>query len=1481
MGLQSLNPPTSPGISQGYKLGLAGLALVVMAACSGGGGGGSTPVPAPVATSLTPSSASPLYGGTFTLTPVYANGTGTLSNGVACPATGVASAAVTANWTGARTYTLTVTNSASATATATAVVTPQAVAVAAVSPATASVTVGLTQAFTSAVTGAADTSITWQVDGTTGGSATVGTITAAGVYTAGTATGNHTITALATADGTTSKTATVTVNAIVIPPPVATSLTASNVSPLYGGTFTLTPVYSAGTGAIDNGVTCPATGVASAAITASFTGAKVYTLTVTNSANVTATATATVTPQTVAVANVAPATATVSAAGTQTFTSSVSGAADSVITWSVDSIAGGNATVGTISAAGLYTAGTAVGAHTITATAHANGTTQKTATVTVVAGPAATSLVASTATPLAGGTFTLTPTYSGGTGTIDNSVTCPASGTASAAITANWTGARVYTLTVTNLANVSATTTVTVTPQTIALANVSPATATVTSGLTQAFTSSVSGAADSVITWSVDSIAGGNATVGTISAAGLYTAGTAAGAHTITATAHANGTTQKTATVTVVDVPVATSLVASTATPAFGATFTLTPTYSAGIGTLDHSVTCPASGTASAAITADWTGARVFTLTVTNAANTTNTTTVTVTPQTVVLGTVSPSTINLTTGFTQVFTSSVSGAADSTINWSVDTIAGGNASVGTITATGTSATYTAGTTGGSHTITATALANGATSTATVTVVAVPVVRSFTVSQATFSAGDMATFTADFDTDGSATIVSGASSTAILSNTPVSVTLDTSKTYTLQVVNSVGDGPATPALTAKVLVGNLSVLAGVPSGQGNTDGKLPAGTSDPTQLARFWEPNGILIDPNGNVFISDYDNNVIRKIDTAGNVTTPFGTVGLHGATNGTGTAAKFFGPAGLAMDAAGNLYVADVWNYTIRKIDTSGVVTTLAGTPGVHSHVDKVSTGTDTAGQSTFNFSQGNIPVGLALNGNILYVPDQNNNCIRTVDVTDGTVATLSGTSLAAGSADGSASSGTFSYPTGVAYVGSSLYVADYATSKIRVVDPATGAVSTLPVSVTLNGPVGLATDGTDLFETEYDVNQIYRITTAGVATLIAGVNNVTGSADGGGAAAKFAYPTALAVGKGGATPYATGSLLVADFGNNTIRTIDTPDSTTNTVDTLAGVAGKPGLHDDLAGLATMATPTGVVLDSANGFAYVADSGNNALRKVDLSTGATTTILHGGTAPMPLAFRPWALALDGTTLYMADYGRGTVVSYPVSGGPAVDVVAAGTFVRPTAVAVVPGGTTIYVADQELNTISKIEGSTVTLLVGPAVGGAGYVNGTTPSSVLFNTISGLALSPDGSILYIADQGNHAIRTMNTTTLAVDTFVGNIVSAPAGHTDGTGTAARFNNPQGLAIDAAGTLYVADNANDMIRMITPAGVVSTIAGLPGPGSRITGLMANIPATSATHALPATLCYPRGIAVAPVLTAGQPGIFIALPDSLLKIAF
>ncbi|WP_306601920.1 hypothetical protein [Geothrix sp. 21YS21S-2] len=1465
-----------------------------MAACSGGGGGGGNPVvPAPVATSLTPSSATPLYGGTFTLTPVYSAGTGRLDNGVTCPASGTASAAVTANWVGAKVFTLTVTNSASATATTTATVTPQAVVVAAVAPATASLFPGGTQAFASSVTGAADATLTWSVDGVAGGNATVGTISAAGLYTAGTAAGTRTIAATAHADGTTQKTATVTVT--VPDSPVATSLVASSATPLFGATFTLTPTYSAGTGTLDNGLACPASGAASAAVTANWVGAKVFTLTVTNVLNVTATTTATVTPQAVTVADVSPATKTLNVGETQTFASSVTGAVDTAIIWSVDGVAGGNATVGTISAAGLYTAGTTAGTRTIAATAHANGTTQKTATVTVSVpdSPVATSLVASSTTPLFGATFTLTPTYSAGTGTLDNGLACPASGTASAAVTANWVGAKVFTLTVTNVLNITATTTATVTPQAVTVTNVSPATKTLTVGGTQTFASSVTGAVDTAITWSVDGVAGGNATVGTISAAGLYTAGTATGAHTIAATAHANGTTQKTATATVVAVPVATSLVASDLTPLFGGTFTLTPTYAEGTGTLDNSVVCPATGVASAAITADWTtGAKVFTLTVTNAANTTATATATVTPQTVVLTTVSPASVALTTGGTQTFTSGVTGAANTGITWSVDAIDGGNAAVGTISAAGL---YTAGTAAGTHTIKATAVANSATSTATVTVSALPVVTSFTVTQPSFSPGGTATFTADFSNDTSSAVINPGA-IAITPLTPVSITIPSATTtYTLTVENA-DHTAATGTWTAKVLVGSLSVRAGLPSGQGNIDGfTVPIHTGDSAKtLARFWEPNGMALDQaTGDLYVSDYDNNCIRKITPAGVVSTPYGLVGQPGSADAP---AQFFGPSGLALDGGGNLYVADVWNYTIRKIDSAGVVSTVAGTAGQVG-----------SSASRFYFRQWDVPVNIALDAdpNILYVPDQLNNAIRMVNLTTKAITTIAGqvTDFTdplnpvahSGSLDALGTAASFNFPTGVARIGTKLYVADFNNNAIRVVDLA-GAynVTTLVLAgaPALTSPVGLTTDGTNLFVTNYENCLIQKIVptspTAGTITTLAGTSGSVGSLDGIGSAARFAYPTALAVFTGaGPAPYANGTLFAADFGNNTIRQID---PTANEVSTLAGVAGDPRLHDNTAGAARFSDPTGVVVDSTRTYAYVADYGNSAVRRVTLADGATTTLISAALAAPNYGgpnFQPWGIALDSRTgiLYIANYGRGSISTFDTAGATfaasyTMDAVTG--FNLPTGVVVFSDAshTTLYVSDQARNTITKVVDGTVSTVVGtPNV--SGYSN-TADGSVIFNTPMGIALSPDNSLLYIADQGNHDIRQLVTADGTVTTLAGATTIRTPGHTDATGTAARFNNPQGLAVDAAGTLYVADTYNDLLRMVTPAGAVSTIGGLPMGASQVTGSMVNIPAGLGTPvALPASLAYPRALAVVPSFEPGKMGIYVTVPDCLLQIGF
>ncbi len=186
--------------------------------------------------------------------------------------------------------------------------------------------------------------------------------------------------------------------------------------------------------------------------------------------------------------------------------------------------------------------------------------------------------------------------------------------------------------------------------------------------------------------------------------------------------------------------------------------------------------------------------------------------------------------------------------------------------------------------------------------------------------------------------------------------------------------------AAPAYTFTTLVG----LAGQP---GSADGS--------SSLARFNGPDGLAVDSSGNIYVSDYNNHLIRKVTASGVVTTFAGT-GSPGNTDGTGTAASFSFPAALAIDGAGNLYVADSANHTIRAITPGGVVTTLAGSPGQSGSTD-----------NTGSLARFNNPLGVALDGagNIL-VADTSNQTIRSVTPA-GVVSTIAGLAGVAGSTNG------------------------------------------------------------------------------------------------------------------------------------------------------------------------------------------------------------------------------------------------------------------------------------------------------------------------------------------------------------------------------------------------------------------------------------------------------------------------------------------
>ncbi|HVU32134.1 MAG TPA: immunoglobulin domain-containing protein [Opitutaceae bacterium] len=229
-------------------------------------------------------------------------------------------------------------------------------------------------------------------------------------------------------------------------------------------------------------------------------------------------------------------------------------------------------------------------------------------------------------------------------------------------------------------------------------------------------------------------------------------------------------------------------------------------------------------------------------------------------------------------------------------------------------------------------------------------------------------------------------------------------------------------------------GVVTTIAGSPGTQGSRDA---VGTN-----ATFNVPGGVTADSAGNVYVADSGNNTVRKIAPDGTVSTIAGTAGTFGGTDGTGAAARFTNPTGIAIDASGNLYVTDTGNHTVRKITPAGVVTTLAGSAGNKGTVD--------GSGATARF---NSPTGIAVDpSGYVYVADTENHAIRKISPA-GTVSTIAGTIGVSGSADGTGISAKFFEPYGVAITSTgTLYIADTSNDTIRVGIPAT-TTATLQIS--------------------------------------------------------------------------------------------------------------------------------------------------------------------------------------------------------------------------------------------------------------------------------------------------------------------------------------------------------------------------------------------------------------------------------------------
>ncbi len=546
-----------------------------------------------------------------------------------------------------------------------------------------------------------------------------------------------------------------------------------------------------------------------------------------------------------------------------------------------------------------------------------------------------------------------------------------------------------------------------------------------------------------------------------------------------------------------------------------------------------------------------------------------------------------------------------------------------------------------------------------------------------------------------------------------------------------------------------------------------------------------------------------------------------------GSTDRVGTDARFFTPLGLVSNTAGVVYVCDSNNYTIRRIAADGTVNTVAGAPRQRGAIDGV------AGSARFGY-----PSGITLAGGALYVADSSNHAIRRVTTT-GTVTTFAGRLGFPGAADGTAASARFNGPYAIDVdLEGNLMVADTDNHVLRKITT-TGEVTTMAgapgiagsadgtaSNARFNRPAGLYVSSNGVMYVSDTFNHtIRRITTDGAVTTMAGSPGLLGAVNGTGAAARFRFPR-------GILGYADGTLLVVDQAH-AVRQI----TASGVVTTYAGRLGVEGSRDGARTDARFFIPLG--LSFYPGGLVISDSYNHSIRKLTIASGEVATLAgspgnfgrEDGIGSDARFNYPSGVAVhDSGDVYLADSRGNTIrrisplgevvrVAGAASGGDAyIDGPAETQSLNyPHGLAVAPDRT-VYFCEMQRHTIRVLrpDGS-VSMLAGRE-GLAGSADGT-GDAARFNFPSGIALDRDGN-LFIADSNNHVIRRIAAGTSNVTTFAG--LALAAGSEDGT-TNARFRFPDGVATDSEGSVYVADTSNHTIRKITPAREVTTLAGLP----------------------------------------------------------
>jgi sugar lactone lactonase YvrE len=557
------------------------------------------------------------------------------------------------------------------------------------------------------------------------------------------------------------------------------------------------------------------------------------------------------------------------------------------------------------------------------------------------------------------------------------------------------------------------------------------------------------------------------------------------------------------------------------------------------------------------------------------------------------------------------------------------------------------------------------------------------------------------------------------------------------------------------------------LSGTATRMAGTGSPGLSGDNGPAVAAQLSPPAGLAMDALGNLYIADTQNKRVRMVSPSGTITTVAGGGCCSSGDGGPATAAELVAPQGLAVDGSGNLYISDL--YWVRMVSPAGVISTVAGNG---------SSGYTGDGEPATGAGLDD-PLGIAVDasGN-LFIADTFHNVVRKV-APNGIITTVAGTGTAGFYGDGQpATAAELNQPEAVSVDASSnLYIEDFANCRVRLVQP-NGTISTFagnggcqfsgdggPATSASLGGEGLALDPSgNLYIAALTNNRIRKVS-SGIITTVAG----GGSSDG--AAAPFS--TLLAA--SGIARDASGNIYVADTVNNRVHAI----SPAGAISTVAGngLAGYSG--DYFEGIsAELDYPTALAVDS-QGALYIADYLNEAIRRVWV--GIITTVAgDGDTCPGRIlgVCEPSGLAIDSAgDIYFADSYHSQV--FEVSPGGALSLVAG-------------NGTSGYSGDNLPATAAQL-----------------------------NSPHGLALDTQGN-LYIADSENNCLRKV---TNGVITTVGTGSPCYAGENP-SATTAQLNYPYGVALDPAGNLYVTDNNNSVVRQISPGGTISTIAGYQYPG-------------------------------------------------------